>query len=85
MVTNPLTVDFSGFSPRREFVKPTFGQTLKASLGYTYDPIIESIKAHNQFGNEREEGYNPFEDFGQSRFVCYAFTSCNKSSTYVIS
>jgi len=64
MVTNPLTVDFSGFSPRREFVKPTFGQTLKASLGYTYDPIIESIRAHNQFGNEREQGYNPFEDLG---------------------
>ena len=46
MVTNnPLTVDFSGFSPRREFVKPTFGQTLKASIGYTYDPIIESIQS----------------------------------------
>jgi len=64
MVTNPLTVDFSGFSPRREFVKPTFGQTLGASLGYTYDPIIESIRAHNQFGNERQEGYNPFDDMG---------------------
>tara|TARA_B100000212_G_scaffold116838_2_gene87186 strand:+ start:11394 stop:15392 length:3999 start_codon:yes stop_codon:yes gene_type:complete len=64
MVTNPLTVDFSGFSPRREFVKPTFGQTLKASIGYTYDPIIESIRAQNQFGNERQEGYNPFNDLG---------------------
>ena len=64
MVTNPLTVDFSGFSPRREFVKPTFGQTLSASLGYSYDPIIESIRAQNQFGNERQQGYNPFDDLG---------------------
>lgn len=64
MVTNPLTVDFGGYSPRRMEGDPTFGQTLSATLGYTYDPIVESIKGYNQFGSTRQEGYNPFDDLG---------------------
>jgi len=64
MVTNPLSIDFGPASPRIEKNRPTFRQTVSASLGYTYDPIIESIQAYNQFGDKRQEGYNPFDDLG---------------------
>lgn len=64
MVTNPLSIDFGPASPRIEKNRPIFRQTVSASLGYTYDPIIESIQAYNQFGDKRQEGYNPFDDLG---------------------
>ena len=56
MVTNPLSIDFGPNSPRVERTSPTFFETVSASLSYTYDPILESIKAYNQIGNERQEG-----------------------------
>ena len=68
MVTNPLSIDFGPNSPRVQRSSPTFFQTVSASLGYTYDPILESIRAYNQFGDERQEGYNPFEDLGDHAF-----------------
>jgi len=64
MVTNPYTIDFSPYSPRQDIAAPTFRETVSATLGYTYDPIMESIRARNRFGRERQEGYDPFDDLG---------------------
>jgi predicted nucleic acid-binding Zn-ribbon protein len=64
MVTNPFTIDFSPYSPRQTADRPSFRQTLEATIGYTYDPIIEHIKGQHTFPRERQEGYDPFADLG---------------------
>ena len=64
MVTNPFTIDFSPYSPRQTAERPSFKQTLEATIGYTYDPVIEHIKGQHTFPRERQEGYDPFADLG---------------------
>jgi len=64
MVTNPFTIDFSPYSPRKTAERPSFKQTLEATIGYTYDPVIEHIKGQHTFPRERQEGYDPFADLG---------------------
>ena len=64
MVTNPYTIDFSPYSAKQDIAGPTFRETVSATLGYTYDPVVETIRARNRFGRERQEGYDPFDDLG---------------------
>ena len=41
----------------------SFGQTVSASLGYTYSPIIDFISNTIKYGEEdRDQNYNPFDD-----------------------
>ena len=64
MVTNPFTIDFSPYSPRQTAERPSFKQTLEATIGYTYDPVVEHIIGQHTFPRERQEGYDPFTDLG---------------------
>jgi hypothetical protein len=41
---------------------PTFGDTLAASIGYQYDPILEHIKNVTKFGSIVDKNYNSLED-----------------------
>ncbi len=41
---------------------PTFSETVAASIGYQYDPIIEHIKNQTRFGSEVDKNYNSLED-----------------------
>ena len=42
--------------------KPTFGKTVSASVGYSLDPLFETVGQTFEFGMQRESGYNAMED-----------------------
>lgn len=66
MVVNPNSFRAGYFEAMdAPFERPTFLETLTANFGYTYDPVYESIRNYNKFGNVRQSGYNPLEDLGE--------------------
>ena len=52
--------------------RPTFGQTLGASVGYSLDPLFETVGQTLEFGIQRQSGYNAMEDLGD--YSMYAST-----------
>ena len=42
--------------------RPSFGETLEASVGYSLSPILETIGQTAKYGIQREAGYDPFKD-----------------------
>ena len=52
--------------------RPSFGQTLSASVGYTLDPLFETVGQTLEFGIQRQAGYNAMEDLGE--YSMYATT-----------
>ena len=59
--------------------KPSFGQTLAASVGYSLDPLFETINQTVEFGIQRQPGYNAMEDLGD--YSMYATTLGRAVST----
>ena len=51
---------------------PSFGKTLGASVGYSLDPLFETVGQTLEFGIQREVGYNAMEDM--SGYEMYATT-----------
>ena len=43
-------------------IETTFGQTLSASLGYSYSPILDAITNLSFTENDRDQNYDPFAD-----------------------
>ena len=41
---------------------PSLGESFAASIGYTYDPVIEHIKNKINYGDVVDKDYNPLED-----------------------
>ena len=58
--------------------RPTFGETLSASVGYTLDPLFETIGQTARYGIQKESGYNPMKDLGN--YEVYAETLARATS-----
>ena len=41
--------------------KPSFGKTVSASVGYSLDPLFETVGQTFEFGMQRESGYNAMD------------------------
>lgn len=74
----PSMVD--GFQLPEEQVSPKFwSETVPASLGYTYAPIINAIGNSLKYGNEYEQGYNPLDDMdGYEQYEGYLINARNR-------
>jgi len=62
-INNELGIDLQSYydiGTRTYRSGPTFGQTLKATIGYAYDPFYESAKLFfDEEAQQLDEGFNP--------------------------
>ncbi len=70
MPIDPRTISFGSFRQPAIVGSASFGETLSASFGYTYDPLYEGARDWWRFSGERQEGYDPLADLGD--YVMYA-------------
>ena len=62
MSINPYAFREIGGSPLDVQSSPSFGQTLDATLGYTYDPIFEAIGNQFKYMNTFDASYDAMSD-----------------------
>ena len=62
-ITSYKPATFQAFSMAEEERDFTLGQTISASLGYTYAPFTNAVNNYFMFDESmRDQDYNPFED-----------------------
>lgn len=44
--------------------RPTLGETVRATVGYRLNPLLDNISQTVRYGTRRQEGYDPWSDLG---------------------